>query len=219
MPVRVGVVAHRGDARERACRSPRRGRAPCARRRAARGRRRRRPAGMPSARAKSLPRPPGSDAERGGAAQRAGERADEPVAAERDDHLAAPGRVAGRVRGVRQVARLDDAVLGARPRPAPSAPRAAGAAACRPRTWGSSGSRTCGRRSRAPRKVVRPGAGRPRRDRLEAVALETLPQPAGRGVEGRRRSARGDVDHVPAGAQQRETGAKNGGMFSIITRS
>ena len=50
--------------------------------------------------------------------------------------------------------------------------RAARAAACRPRRRGSSGSRNGGRRSWAPRKVVGPGPGRPRGDRLEAVALE-----------------------------------------------
>ena len=70
--------------------------------------------GMPSARAKSLPRPAGHDPERGGVAQRAGELADEPVAAQRHDHLAAPGCLARGVRGVGHVARLDDAVLGAR---------------------------------------------------------------------------------------------------------
>ena len=69
--------------------------------------------GIPSARAKSLPAAGRHDAERGGAAQRAGELADQPVPAERHDHLAAPGCLARRVGGVGHVARLDDAVLGA----------------------------------------------------------------------------------------------------------
>ena len=54
------------------------------------------------------------DPERGGVAQRPGELADEPVPAQRDHHLAAPGCLACRVGGVGHVARLDDAVLGAR---------------------------------------------------------------------------------------------------------
>ena len=66
--------------------------------------------GMPSARAKSFPRPPGRTPSGAESPQRAGERAGQPVAAQRHDHLAArpPPRGPAPLRG--DVARLRDAV-------------------------------------------------------------------------------------------------------------
>ena len=219
-PVRLRVVAHGGDAREglavRLTEVERLAHA--------------RPAstlhapgmswGMPIARAKSLPRPPGRTPSGRRAVQRAGERADQPVAAQRDHDLAVLGRVAGGVRGVREVPRLDDPIRRPGGCRAPSSPPAAGAAACRSRRSGSSGSRTCGRRSWPPRKVVRPGPGRPGGERLEALALVTLraaSRPGCRtGVTGPREAM---WTTYPPGRSSAATGAKNGGMFSMITRS
>ena len=123
-PVRVGVVADRCDAGERRGRLPRRGRA------RARSPSSSTPAGAadvlgyPERTREVVSAPAGQHAQRRSAPERPGERSDEPVAAERDDRLAAPG---GRERGlgrVRDVLRLDDVDLGAA-RPS-AAPRTAG---------------------------------------------------------------------------------------------
>ncbi len=124
----------------------------------------------------------GQHAERAPSAQRARERADEPVAAERDHELALLGGVARDVCRVGQVTRLDDPVRGTggaqlaldlRQQAQGLAPRGRRVHQNR---------ELARRRSRPPRKVVRPGPGRSGGDRLEALARETLSRSLAAGV-------------------------------------
>ena len=70
-------------------------------------------AGIPSTRARSLPRPPGSTprSESGTCAQHVGERADHAVAAERNHGFAGAGRLPGELARVGEIARVAAAHL------------------------------------------------------------------------------------------------------------
>jgi hypothetical protein len=70
--------------------------------------------GNPERAGEVVPAPGRHHAERRRAAQRAGELADQAVASERHDDLAAPGRIARRVGGMGHVPGLHDPVLGTR---------------------------------------------------------------------------------------------------------